>query len=120
MNEFKVGDKVTIHTHYGTGTITQLRVVTVTALSPRKLTLSDGSSWNAHGGRPYGCKSMYYTRDSVHPYKDGDEELVYRRRLLTTIQKIEDTVWQKLTTAELKSVWEVLRKYRDVVVTPSK
>lgn len=98
MENFKVGDKVTIMGHYGGA----LGVSVVTVASPRKISLKNGTEWAANGLREWGSASdrWYMGRYLVH-FKPEHSEDIFRRRALGVLNKMN---WEKLPTQILQNV----------------
>lgn len=100
----KVGDKASIHGGYSRGPDL---VVTITAMTDRKITTSDGKSWNAYDGRLWGnSRDRWYNGLTLHHYQDGDEQKIWRKRALQRLSRISE--WDKYTDDELALILGVL------------
>lgn len=88
MNEFKVGDQVTIHTSQRGPQ--QLATVERFIEGGRCMVLSDGTAWRSDGRRQWGFKGTYYKGPEVLLREPGDDHIVGKRRAIGRIRKFAD------------------------------
>lgn len=103
MNDFKVGDKVTVTRCYEG----VLAISTVTVVGRLKMTLADGSEWNIRRGTRWGVDG--FTAESIRHWKDGDDALL-KRRLDTAVVKLF-AQWDRLTNEQLSQIAGICREY---------
>lgn len=101
--DWKIGDKVTIHSHYGG----EKSVRTLTAVGKTKMTDNKGEHWHVQGRKWGTSNERWYTGDRLYEYTEGDEAKIYRKRLLAHLAKYAD--WEKLPTEKLEEVYKVIK-----------
>lgn len=85
MSDFKIGDRVTVHTSQG-GPQTLAAVARFTH-DGRCMELSDGSEWRADGKRQWGFRGSFYKGPFVEPEREGDAAHIAKRRAIGQIRK---------------------------------
>ncbi|MGQ9367597.1 hypothetical protein [Azospirillum sp. A39] len=85
MSDFKIGDRVTVHTSQG-GPQSLATVARLTH-EGRRMELSDGSEWRADGKRQWSFRGSFYKGPFVEPEREGDAAHIAKRRTIGLIRK---------------------------------
>lgn len=108
--EFKVGDRVTVHaSQKGPLTIATVKAFT---RDSRCMVLSDGSEWRADGRRQWGFRGSYYKGPVVQHVQEGDAEFIAKRRAIGAIRKFADglSMDSPLTDEALQRILDAINR----------
>lgn len=103
FGEFSVGQKVTVASGQRIYRITEVR-----ALTPKMMTLADGTRWKNRGLRPWGETHSWYMGPSVREYRDGDERLLERLKNIDRISSFRN--WDKLSDDTLALIATAIKE----------
>ncbi|WP_029008042.1 hypothetical protein [Azospirillum halopraeferens] len=108
MSEFKVGDRVTVHTSQGGPQA--LATVARFTHDGRRMELSDGSEWRADGKRQWSFRGSFYKGPFVEPERDGDAARIAKRRAIGQIRKFANDLDMDspLDAAALKRIVDLI------------
>lgn len=113
MSDFKIGDKVTIHTSQGGPQ--SLATVTRFLANGKGMELSDGSQWRADGKRQFHYKGGFYKGPWVEPFSPGDDDHVAKRRHIGRLHK-----WARDLTMDSPLSGPALRRILDLIDAETK
>ncbi|HYD64421.1 hypothetical protein [Azospirillum sp.] len=113
MSDFKIGDKVTIHTSQGGPQ--SLATVTRFLANGKGMELSDGSQWRADGKRQFHYKGGFYKGPWVEPFSPGDDDHVAKRRHIGRLHK-----WARELTLESPLGGPALKRILDLIEAETK
>jgi hypothetical protein len=85
---------------------TPIRLLTVTALGKRKMTLSDNSEWRVDGCMPYGVRDTYYRGPYIRGEHPTDDEQIRTRNLA---RWLGNCPWGDLPLETLREIHRILR-----------
>lgn len=94
----KPGDKVTITDNHG-----PFKVLAVTAVKGRKVTLADGSEWKADGW-PWDAVK-WYQGPTMEPHEPEHDAAIVRRRAAHKARKACEAIdWARVTTEQAEAI----------------
>jgi len=104
--DFVVGQKVCEESHNGQ----PIRMLTVSKVGKRKMTLSNGSEWKIDGNQPWGMDDRYYTGSSIREARAGDEMCIRTRLAVSWATRAR---WGVVPLAVLEQVHALVKPHID-------
>lgn len=105
LNSVKPGDKVTVMAGGFYRCIRKIGVVE--KVSSTRITLKDGSVWNARDGRMWGSGLGWATSDSIRAFEEDDTKKLLKQQCVDRLKSM-DRKWDQLDVDTLEAIVKLL------------